>query len=618
LVLCGTPSASNPNILPGTVSSAIIADNSCNSVSIDITAPFDNDIAHYSVDYGGNSQTFPYSGDTQTLFVADLPAGTNFNFSIITVDNGGLTSPPFSIASNTFPTAECQLFCNPNCSTQLCLFPSWITDLTPVKPAEYDPTRLVDEQATAPVCGNNTTPTSEWGFEFDPFDGLPPVIAQIDLQNTYNLDSIFLYDGNAAGTFLIDYLDENGIWQPLLNYFTNPFQEWVLFEYPEIHARYLRLTKTENNANINEIVIHGSLFEEVNPPSGAITDFTPDVVNCNDANISWTLPTNSNINQLKLVVTTTNSLVETLLPSNTSFYTINNLLPGTVYECFLFAENSGTTPTDLDIITFQTPSNGDCNNNPTPESVSNFQLIRIACDAVMLSWEIPINQDIAYYKLTAQPGNIELTFAPCRAPIAFDVNNLLPSTNYQFNLSVFDFDNSESTVQTISGTTLAANQCETSNNNGNCDPNCPTYICVENEWINDITATEHLDATRLFDEPNLGNPVCGEVGIPVSNWGEEYTPGLNIPPIICVVDLQQPHNLDAVYIYDIESAGTFRVEYQDANGNWIIILEHYTEYFNRWIPAANLNIVAQNLRFTKLQNSAKIGEVAIFGTPILN
>lgn len=618
LVLCGNPSASNPNIIPGTVSAALIADNSCNSVSIDITAPFDRDIAHYSVEYGGNSQTFPYTGDTQTLVVSDLPAGSNFNFSIITVDNGGLTSPPFSISSNTFPAADCQMYCNPDCSTQLCLFPSWITDLTPIKPDDYDPTRLIDEQETAPVCGNNTNPTVEWGFEFDPFDGLPPVIARLDLQKAYNLDSIFLFDGNGAGAFSVDYLDENGEWQPLINHFTNPFQEWVLFEHPEVHARYLRLTKADNDANINEVVIHATPYIEVDPPSGEISDFTPDVVNCNDANISWTIPTNSNINQLKLVVTTTNSLVETLLPPNTSFYTIDNLLPGTVYEVFLFAENSGTAPTDLEVITFQTPSNGDCNNNPVPAGVSNFQIIHTDCEEVTLSWNLPANQDIAYYKLTAQPDNIALNFGPCSAPIAFDVNNLQPNTNYTFNLSVFDFDNNESTVQTISGTTLAANQCSSNNNNGNCNPDCPTFICIEDAWINEISSSVNLDASRLFDEPHLGNPVCGELGIPNSRWGEEYTPGLGIPPIICIIDLQQPYNLDAVYIYDIEGEGTFRVEYQDASGNWVTILEHFTQHYNRWIPATDLNITAQNLRFTKIENQAKIGEVAIFGMPVSN
>ena len=178
-----------------------------------------------------------------------------------------------------------------------------------------------------------------------------------------------MFDGNAAGNFIVEYLDENGVYQPLINHFTNPFNEWILFERPNVHSRFLRLTKTELNANINEIVIHGTLFED--PFSGDITDFSPSTVNCTDATLSWTIPANSNISQLKLVVTTTNSLVEVLLPPNTSSYTITNLLPETVYEVFLFAENSGTTPTDLNITTcllYTSPSPRDATLSRMPSS----------------------------------------------------------------------------------------------------------------------------------------------------------------------------------------------------------------------------------------------------------
>jgi len=83
------------------------------------------------------------------------------------------------------------------------------------------------------------------------------------------------------------------------------------------------------------------------------------------------------------------------------------------------------------------------------------------------------------------------------------------------------------------------------------------------------------------------------------------------------VDLQQPYNLSSIYIYDVESEGTFTVEYQDTNGDWIKIVDYFSQYYNRWTPT-DVNITAQNLRFTKLQNQAKISEVAIFGTPVVN
>ncbi|MEM1119853.1 MAG: hypothetical protein AAGJ18_05355 [Bacteroidota bacterium] len=370
---------------------------------------------------------------------------------------------------------------------------------------------MVDEQNTAPLCGDNTNPVTEWGFEFDPFDGIPPVAAILDLQAEYNLDTVYLFDGNDQGTFLVDYLDENGIWQPLINYFSITQEEWVLFENPTKHARFLRITKTVVTANINEVVIHATPFLSFDPSTVQINDFVFDEVNCDNASLSWTLPVNSSINQLQLIVTTTISKEASLLSATADDIVLNNLRTNTVYECFLIPQTTIIGPPDLDIVTFQTAS---CGNN--------------------------------------------------------------------------------------------------------CDPNCPTFICVEEAWINDLTASVHLDAKRLFDEVSLGNPICGENGVPVSNWGEDYTPGSGVPPIIAEVDLQQAYHLEAIYLFDIESDGRFRVDYQNSNGDWVELFSYYTAPFNKWIKRDNFNVATRYLRFTKLDNSAKIAEIALFGTPVGN
>lgn len=615
LFLCGELSNFTQDEVPGIVQNATVSGNSCNSVTIDVTAPFDRDIASYKVIYDGNTeQNFPFIGSAQQLILSDLTDGNNFDFTILTIDNIGQPSLPFPVMGNTLPSADCQTNCAPSCPTQLCLQPSWLTDLTSSKPDDYDPTHLVDEQATAPICGNNTNPSSEWGFEFDPTDGLPPVIALLDLQAVYNLDTIFLFDGNSAGTFIVEYLDENGAWQELFNYSTTAFNVWVPFTNPMIHARYLRLNKMDNVANINEIVIHASLFVPTDPPSGSIDNLLATAITCTSSNLNWVLPTNSNIDQLKLVVATSNSLEEVMLPATANSFTLNNLAPHTVYECFLFAENSSTTPTELDIITFQT-SNNNCTNDNPPNAVTNLQVIQKDCRDITLSWTNPTDNDIAYYNLSVQPSNINLSFRPLAAPIAFEVGNLLEDTEYTFSLNVVDLAGQVSPNQTVTSTTLKTNQCDDDDDDENCDPNCPTFICIEDDWINDLTATDHLDARRLFDEPQFGNPICGENGIPISNWGEEYTPGSGIPPMIAIVDLQQKYELDAIHIYDIESDGQFKVEYKKNNANWEIITTYYTAGFRKWHQLNDLNLTTQYLRFTKLQNSAKVGEVAIFGTP---
>jgi len=618
LFLCGELADFNQDIIPGMVQTATIVDNSCNSIQIDIEAPFDRDIASYKVVYDGEeAQNFQYEADQQSLTLTNLADSRIYNFSIITIDNIGQESLPFPLTGTTFPAAVCQPFCTSACPTQLCLQPAWITDLTPVKPTDYDPTRLVDEQATAPVCGNSTNPTIEWGFEFDPNDGVPPVIARLDLQAVYNLDTIFLFDGNAAGTFIVEYLDENGNWQPLFNYFTSAFNEWIPFEHPTVQARYLRLTKVDSDANINEIVIHASPFIPIE--LGNIDNFMAANIDCTEADLTWELPENAAINQLKLLVATTSSLEEFVVPTDNNAFVLENLLPYTVYECFLFAENSTTISPAPTIITFQTLDNTICEGSTPPNPVTDLQIIRTDCHEVMLSWIPSTADDIAYYNLVVQPGNTNLSFPLIAEPIVFEVNNLLESTNYTFSLKVVDFAGNESITKTITATTQAANQCgDSGSGDGNCDANCPSFICIEEDWINDLTPTEHLDARRLFDEQELGNKICGENGVPTSNWGEEYTPGLNIPPIIAIVDLQQVYNLEAIHLFDIESDGKFMVEYKDDNDDWIVLANYYTLAFNKWHELNNLNLSTQYLRFTKLDNSAKIGEVAIFGLPVNN
>lgn len=623
LFLCGEISNFSQNPPPGTVQNAMVTANSCNSITLEVEAPFDRDITFYKVNYNGNNeQFFPFEGGIQSLAIKDLSGGLNYDLSIFTVDDIGQMSIPFTLTSNTLPSAECQVNCTPSCPTQLCLQPSWITDLTPLKPDDYDPNRLVDEQTAAPICGDNSNPSTEWGFEFDPNDGLPPVMAQLDLQAVFNLDTIFLFDGNASGNFLVEYLDETGSWQQLFEYTTSAFNEWIPFEYPNIQTRFLRLTKLDNGANINEIVIHASPFIPANLPSGSVNNLVAIDITCSSGNLNWELPINSTISQLKLVVTTTNSLEEILLPVTANSFTLEDLLPNTVYECFLFAQSTGMNPTELDILTFQTSKNNCTNTNP-PNTVTDLQIIEQGCEAITLSWTVPPSGNIAYYDLFAQPGNINLSVRAITSPIHLTINNLSANTNYSFSFKTVSFNGLESPSETISATTLSANQCDDDDDDDddddeNCNNNCPSFICVEENWINDLTPTNHLDARRLFDEREFGNPICGENGIPRSNWGEDYTPGIGIPPAIAIVDLQQLYNLVAIHIYDIESDGQFRVEYKNNNEDWVEITTYFTVAYRQWHELNNLNLTTRYLRFTKLQNSAKVGEVAIFGTPIAN
>lgn len=617
LFLCGRLSNFDPDIPPGIVRNATPIANSCNTVQLEVLAPFDNDIDKYKVTFGGNEQFFDFTGETQTITIADLQADNNYSFSVITVDNIGQESTPFVVTGNTLPAVDCEVNCNPSCPTQLCLKTSWITDLTPEKPLNYFPTRLVDEQANAPVCGNNNTPFSEWGAEFDPFDAVPPVYAQLDLQAAYNLDSIFLFDGNSAGNFTVDYLDENGVWQEFITYSTDAFNQWVLFEHPTIHTRYLRLGKLDIFASINEVVIHASPYIPIDPPSNEISNYIASDITCTGANLSWDLAVNTTITQQNLKVTTTTNIQETILPANTNTFTINNLQAETVYD-FALSTMVNTEIADHQVITIQTPSLVSCGLDNPPNPVANFQITNIDCDELTLSWQPPVDNDLAYYTITVQPGNLDFSFSHLCDPSAFTIPNLQADINYQVNIKVFDQSNQASTTQTVSGTTLKANQCGGNIQSGNCNAACPTYICIEDEWITDLSPSPLLNPKHLFDEADKGNLICGVTGTPITKWGEDYLPGQGFPPIIATVDLQQDYLLDGVHLFDVESEGNFRVEYQDSNGNWVEIVTYYTDWYNKWMAYDNLNITTRYLRFTKLLNPAKVGEVALFGVPVSN
>ncbi len=613
LFLCGRLSNFNADIPPGKVNDLTKLDSSCNTISLQWTAPFDNDLAFYKIIIGNTFQTAPVTGLTETFMLENLSPGLNTDIAILTVDAIGQESDTVKILAHTLPLIDCETNCNPSCPTQLCLKPSWIKDLS--NDNDYFPTRLVDEQATAPICGSGGMPTTEWGFEFDPFDGVPPVQARLDLQDDYHLDSIFLYDGNSAGTFIIEYLDENGAWQPLINYFSLDFNLWILFDTLNVHTRYLRLTKNSLEANINEIVIHGRPFE---PGSSEITDFIAPIINCTDAGLSWTLPSNSTINQIKLVLATTHSLEEFNLTGTATSFTINDLAPQTVYDFFLFAEdgtNQLSPPLEL---TIQTPAVASCNPNGPPSPVSNLQIINASCDELRVGWQPPADNDLSCYEMTVQPGNLTFTYPLLHQPIEVVIPNLTPNTTYQIEVKAMDKTGNLSTSTNISGTTLIPPNCGGNTGNANCKSNCPTFICVEDSWVTDETPADNINPLNLFDEPEKNNPLCGGSGNPSTKWGENYDPAAGLPPIIATVNLQQNYILDAIYLFDIESDGVFKIEYQNNAGSWIEIGTYFTAAYNQWHAFDNLSITTQYLRFTKLENSAKVGEVVISGVPAVN
>ncbi len=259
VVICGIDSGlGGGSIPPGPVTDLQSVFPSCNSLTISWLAPLDNDLDHYEISYpGGQVEVVPAVGVTFTHTVFGLNAETAYDVLVSVVDLDGLYSTVQSINSATLPLSDCIDDCGNTCDCQICLKESWIFDLTNVN--GIDPKNLVDEQMGADAfCGNGgSLPDSEWGEYYGSNNNVPPMSAMLDLQQCHLINSVSFFDGFGTGTGQVEYQDEVGNWVLIATFTTDLTNEWHEIAGLSIQARYLRFTKNENQAKINEIAICG-------------------------------------------------------------------------------------------------------------------------------------------------------------------------------------------------------------------------------------------------------------------------------------------------------------------------------------------------------------------------
>ncbi len=275
MIICGNDSGlGGGNIPPGPVTNLQTMFPSCNSMTIGWDAPLDNDIDYYEISYlGGQVDTILAGGSTMTHTFYGLSNETVYDFLVTVVDTDGLYSTVKSIVASTLPISDCEDDCGNSCDCQICLKESWIYDLTNV--GSIQPSNLVDEQNGLNVsCGNvQNAPVTEWGENYDPNSNVPPASAILDLQQCYIIQKISFFDGNGTGTGKVEYQDENGNWNLIENFTTDLTNEWHELTVTSFQTRYLRFTKNENQAKINEIAVCGfPLNCETCHPSGNDSD----------------------------------------------------------------------------------------------------------------------------------------------------------------------------------------------------------------------------------------------------------------------------------------------------------------------------------------------------------
>ncbi len=258
---CGSIAPYDDSAVPPGPVVDLNADNAtCNSIDLHWTAPFDSDIQHFEITYTPGPPATPIvvapTGTDYSVTVPDLDAGTTYTFSVTTIDDDNNASTSSSVTLATTDAALCQTNCGSSCPCYVCLSPGWIIEQT--QAPDLDATRLVDEQdAIDPFCTGSGDPTTEWGADWLPGNGIPPMSAVLDLQECYLVNSIQLYDGNGSGLFSLEYKDANDNWVLIEDYTTDAYLAWYAIDNLNITTRYLRFTKHSNDAQINEVALCG-------------------------------------------------------------------------------------------------------------------------------------------------------------------------------------------------------------------------------------------------------------------------------------------------------------------------------------------------------------------------
>ncbi|MEZ4886797.1 MAG: fibronectin type III domain-containing protein [Chitinophagales bacterium] len=218
------------------------------------------------------------NGLIQSMTVNQLPPNTTICFAMKTWDE----VPNISDISNVICIDTEDL----ETESKIPLFPSMITNET-----KYgDASNLVDEQALSgePATSPGGSPATTWTTPFN--NDVPyPIHAYIDLGEPYIVTKLFLRDvgGQAPMTVWYGY---SGHWTELFTDNLSGFFSWNQHNV-FVNTRYLRISKSDPSANVNELIAYGYPVDLTNidtTPPAAITDLTATADGANAVDVTWT------------------------------------------------------------------------------------------------------------------------------------------------------------------------------------------------------------------------------------------------------------------------------------------------------------------------------------------
>lgn len=289
--------------------------------------------------------------------------------------------------------------------------------------------------------------------------------------------------------------------------------------------------------------------------------------------------------------------------------TLSNLVSSTTPVRFLRFTGSPDDEARIGEVIICGTDSGNTGSIP-PGPVTNLSAVFPSCNALMLNWDAPLDDDLDYYEISYPGGGME-TIAATANEMSFTVFGLNENAQYDISVNVVDNQGLTSAVETITASTLPSSEC-----NDDCGNTCDCFICLKESWVYDLSKAPFMMPTNLVDEQGGIDPFCsGNGSNPTTEYGENWDFN-GFPPASFLLDLQQCHIIYSVSIFDSWSVGSASVEYMDGDGNWQMIEDFMTDQTSEWKEFAGLEITARFLRFTKNENSAKFNEIAVCGFPL--
>lgn len=246
---------------------------------------------------------------------------------------------------------------------------------------------------------------------------------------------------------------------------------------------------------------------------------------------------------------------------------------------------------------------------------TNGILTALTCETADIQWNEPFDNDIKEYKIIY--GDNVITPNYTAGTQSYQLTGLMQDTTY--NIAIVTIDNAlqESTDSLkITFTTYTTEECYIV-----CNVSCACAICIRPNWISNLLESAGHDwgAENLVNDQDLV-PFCGTTGGGIAGnraWGWNYVP-TNGSNAFIEIDLQAVYDISAFHFFAQGGAGgPFEAYYKDGD-TYVKFVDFNTAAYG-WVNGYdNLNFQTQYLRLNLGNRDARIGEIGVCGTLMMD